>query len=298
MNSHREGLLSVHAAVFIFGLTALSSKLISLNAIEITLLRSIFSALSIAFYILWLKESLLLNNKQDYLIAFILGLFLGTHWITYFHAMQISSIAIGIIALYTYPVITVFLEPFFHGERPHIKDIISALVVLLGVSLLVPELNINNQITQGVFWGILSALLFALRNIIHGRYFKAYPARHALFYQTLVIILLLLPFSAEVIFQINEQQYLQLIVLGIFFTALPHTLFANSLRHLKAKTVGLIACMQVVYGSLFAAIFLTELPGWKTIIGGLLVISAAIYETISSTKIAKKQVTIEPIYKK
>ena len=135
MNSHREGLLSVHAAVFIFGLTALFSKLISLNAIEITLLRSIFSALSIAFYILWLKESLLLNNKQDYLIAFILGLFLGTHWITYFHAMQVSSIAIGIIALYTYPVITVFLEPFFHGERPQIKDIISALVVLLGVSV-------------------------------------------------------------------------------------------------------------------------------------------------------------------
>ncbi|MDX2507110.1 MAG: DMT family transporter [Gammaproteobacteria bacterium] len=284
MTSHREGLLSVHASVLIFGLTALFSKLISLSAIEITLLRSIFAALSIAIYIILLKESLLLTCRRDYFIAILLGLFLGTHWVTYFHAMQVSSVAIGIIALYTYPVIIVFLEPFFHGERPHIKDIISAFVVLMGIYLLVPEFVINNQTTQGVLWGVLSALLFAMRNIIHGRYFKAYPARHALFYQTLCIIFLLLPFSSQIIIEISSQQWLQLILLGIIFTALPHTLFAHSLLHLKAKTVGLIGCMQVLYGTLFAALFLTELPDWKTIAGGLIVISAAVYETITTAK--------------
>jgi len=282
VKNHREGLLSVHASVFIFGLTALFSKLISLTAIEITLLRSIFAAAAIVLYIVWLKESLLLKNKRDYLVALLLGFFLGTHWITYFHAMQVSSVAIGIIALYTYPVITVFLEPFFHGEKPHIKDIISALVVLSGIYFLVPEFAIDNRTTQGVLWGVLSAFLFAMRNIIHGRYFKSYPARHALLYQTLVIVLLLLPFSSPVIIEVNSQQWLQLILLGIFFTALPHTLFANSLLHLKAKTAGLIACMQVVYGTLFAALFLTELPDWKTITGGLIVISAAAYETMTS----------------
>ena len=284
MTSHKEGLLSVHSAVLIFGLTALFSKVISLSAVEITLLRSIFAATAIAIYILWLKESLLLNNIRDYIIVIILGFFLGTHWVTYFHAMQVSSIAIGIISLYTYPVITVFLEPFFHGEKPHSKDIISALVVLLGIFFLVPELSIDNQTTQGVFWGVLSAFLFAMRNIIHGRYFRAYPARHALFYQTLLIIFLLLPFSGHMIVNINSQQWLELLLLGIFFTALPHTLFANSLLHLRAKTVGLIGCMQVVYGSLFAAIFLTELPDLKTIAGGLMVISAAVYETMTSGK--------------
>ncbi len=284
MKNHNEGLLSVHSAVFIFGLTALFSKLITLSAIEITLLRSIFAIAAIAIYIKYKKESLFLNNKHDYLIAMLLGVFLATHWVTYFHAMQISSIAVGIIALYTYPVITVFLEPFFHGERPHIKDIISAIVVLFGIYLLVPEISFGNQTTQGVLWGILSALLFALRNIIHGRYFRSYPARHALFYQTLAVIILLTPFSAQIIPQVSQSQWLQLIILGIFFTALPHTLFANSLLHLKAKTAGLIGCMQVVYGTLFAALFLTEIPDWKTVIGGLIVISAAAYETISTGK--------------
>lgn len=284
MKSHHEGLLSVHAAVLIFGLTALFSKLISLTAIEITLLRSVFAVVAIGVYIKYLNESLKLNNKRDYLIAMLLGFFLAMHWVTYFHAMQVSSIAIGIISLYTYPVITVFLEPFFHGERPQIKDIISALVILFGIYLLVPEFSIDNQTATGVFWGVLSAFLFAMRNMIHGRYFKTYPARHALFYQTLAVIILLTPFSAQVIPDVSQTQWLQLALLGILFTALPHTLFANSLLHLKAKTVSLVGCMQVVYGTFFAALFLAEIPEWRTMVGGLIVITAAAYETLVHSK--------------
>ena len=284
MKNHTEGLLSVHSAVLIFGLTALFSKLIALSAIEITLLRSVFAVVAIGIYIKYLDESLKLNNKRDYLIAMLLGFLLGIHWVTYFHAMQVSSIAIGIISLYTFPVITVFLDPFFHGERPHIKDILSAIVVLFGIYLLVPEFSIDNQTAIGVFWGVVSAFMFAMRNIIHGRYFKAYPARHALFFQTLAVIVLLTPFSAQVIPEVSQTQWLQLVVLGIFFTAIPHTLFAHSLLHLKAKTTSLVACMQVVYGTLFAALFLSEIPDWTTITGGLIVISAAAYETATSHK--------------
>jgi len=284
MKSHSEGLLSVHTAVLIFGLTALFSKLISLTAIEITLLRSVFAVAAIFIYIKYRKESVKLNNKRDYLIAALLGFFLATHWVTYFHAMQVSSIAIGIISLYTYPVITVFLEPFFHGERPHIKDILSAVVVLFGIYLLVPEFSIDNQTAVGVFWGVSSAFLFAMRNIIHGRYFKTYPARHALFYQTLTVIVLLTPFAAQIVPEVSQTQWLQLAILGVFFTALPHTLFANSLLHLRAKTASLVGCMQVVYGTLFAALILMEIPDWTTIAGGLIVISAAVFETATSGK--------------
>ena len=39
MNATRRGLWAVHSAVFLFGLTALFSKLITLSAMEITLLR-------------------------------------------------------------------------------------------------------------------------------------------------------------------------------------------------------------------------------------------------------------------
>lgn len=282
MTGSFKGLLAVHSAVLIFGLTALFSKLISLTALEITLLRSIFAALIIFLIFSWQKKSLRLLNRKDYSIVTILGVLLALHWVTYFHAMQVSSIAVGVIALYTFPVITVFLEPLFHGEHPHIKDIVSAIVVLFGIYLLVPEFSLSNETTLGILWGVLSALLFSLRNIIQGHYFKGYTAKHSLFYQTLVSFVFLLPFSFEIIPQVSQFQWLQLLILGIFFTALPHTLFAFSLLNLKAKTVSLIACVQVVYATLFATLLLNEWPQFSTVIGGFIVVSAAMYESYTA----------------
>lgn len=282
MTNSFKGLLAVHSAVLIFGLTALFSKLISLTALEITLLRSIFAVFIIFAIFLWQKKSIKLSHPKDYGIVILLGVLLALHWVTYFHSMQISSIAVGVIALYTFPIITVFLEPLFHGERPHIKDVISAFTVLFGIYLLVPEFSLSNETTLGILWGVLSALFFALRNIVQGHYFKGYTARHSLFYQTLVTFIVLLPFSFEVIPAVTNIQWGQLLILGVFFTALPHTLFAFSLLNLKAKTVSLVACVQVVYATIFAALLLSEWPQLSTVVGGLIVVSAAMYESYTT----------------
>jgi drug/metabolite transporter (DMT)-like permease len=279
MQHSREGLVAVHSAVFIFGLTALFSKLIALTALEITLLRSVFAVLAIGVFIRFKSESLTLPQKHDYLVMLLLGILLAAHWVTYFHAMQIASIAVGAIALYTFPVITVFLEPLFHGERPHIVDIISGLAVLFGIYLLVPSVELNNQTTQGVFWGVLSALLFALRNIIQGKHCSHISARHALLYQSMIVVVVLLPFAGNVIPEVSSFQWWQLLLLGIVFTALPHTLFAHSLLYLKAKTTSLVACMQVFYATLFAAIVIGEIPAVTTVAGGVIIVAAAMYES-------------------
>lgn len=287
MSSSYKGLIAVHSAVLIFGLTALFSKLISLTALEITMLRSIFAVLFIAVIFIWQGHSLRLSKLQDYGIVSLLGVLLALHWVTYFHAMQVSSIAVGVIALFTFPVITVFLEPLFHGEQPHIKDIISAFTVVFGIYLLVPELSFDNQMTQGILWGVLSALFFSLRNIIQGHYFKGYSARHSLFYQTLVTFMVLLPFSFEIIPVVTHIQWGQLFILGLFFTAVPHTLFAFGLLNLKAKTVSLVACVQVVYATIFAALLLNEWPEISTVIGGLIVVSTAMFESYTAGRKAE-----------
>ena len=280
MHHSREGLLSVHAAVLIFSFTALFSKLVSLPALEITFYRSVFACLAIAVYMAYTKQSYRLGSKRDYMMAGLLGSLLAIHWVTYFHAMQVSTVAVGVIALYTYPVITVFLEPLFHGERPHIADIISSIAVLFGIYLIVPEFSLDNSTLVGVLFGVFSALMMSLRNIMQRRYFSAYKASHSLFYQTLVVMLVLVVFIDTDISAIESSQWWLLLLLGIVFTALPHTLFANGLLHLKAKTASLIACVQVVYAAIFAAVILGEWLTWNVVAGGLIVVSAAMYESL------------------
>ncbi|MBE9568114.1 MAG: DMT family transporter [Proteobacteria bacterium] len=280
MQHSREGLLAVHAAVLIFGFTALFSKLIALPALDINFYRSVFAFFAIVLFVAYKKQSYLLKRRQDYLMAGLLGVLLAAHWVSYFYAMQVSSVAVGVIALYTYPVITVFLEPLFHGEKPHIVDIVSSFAVLFGIYLIVPEFSLDNDMTIGIIAGVFSAFMMSLRNIMQRRYFSAYPASQALLYQTLIVALVLLLFVENEVAMVTEGQWWQLLVLGIFFTALPHTLFAHGLIHLKAKTASLIACVQVIYASLFAALLLSEIPGLNVIFGGFIVIAVAMIETM------------------
>ncbi|MBE9559403.1 MAG: DMT family transporter [Proteobacteria bacterium] len=285
MQHSREGLLAVHAAVLIFGFTALFSKLLTLPALEITFYRSVVAFIVIAIYVAYKKQAFLLDSTRDYLMAGLLGVLLATHWVSYFYAMQISSVAIGVIALYTFPVITVFLEPLFHGEKPHSADIVSSVAVLFGIYLIVPDFSLDDSTALGVAAGVFSAFMLALRNILQRRNFSGYSASQALLYQSAVVVLALFAFIDAETINIDERQWALLILLGVVFTALPHTLFAYGLLHLKAKTAGLIACVQVVYAAVFAALFLGEWLSLNVVVGGLIVVSAAMYESLPKKKI-------------
>ncbi len=279
MRAHSTALLYIHAAALLFGGTALFSRIIPLPALDITVYRCVVACLTLTGLLLIGRQKLRLQHGRDYGIAVLLGVVVGLHWVTYFHSMQIAGVAVGIIALFTYPVITVFIEPLFNRQRPHWRDILAGVVVILGIALIVPEPDLSSDISQGVAIGVLSALLFALRNILHKRYFTQYGGAQAMSYQTAVAALMLLPFLSPGSTELAEQNWHWLLILGVVFSAAPHTLVAEGLRQLKAKTVGLVSCLQPLYATLLAALLLHELPDLRTLIGGALVVAAAFWET-------------------
>ena len=99
--------------MILLGATALMSKVIPLSATDITFGRSIIACVVLVLIVKLTGSSLRLNSKKDYFIALALGLLMSAHWVTYFAAMQYSSVSVGMIALFTFPVIAVLLEPFF-----------------------------------------------------------------------------------------------------------------------------------------------------------------------------------------
>ncbi|MFT6898059.1 MAG: drug/metabolite transporter (DMT)-like permease [Paraglaciecola sp.] len=272
----------------LLGATALFSKIIPLSATDITFGRSIIACMMLFTIVKVTGGKLALRSYRDYLIALGLGLLMAAHWVSYFAAMQYSSVSVGMIALFTFPVITVLIEPFFEGIRLVWQDVVSAIVVLFGIYLIVPEVSINNDVTLGIIVGVCSAVLYALRNLLHRKHFSHYSGAHAMAYQTLVIFLSLSFFISPNISQASGQTYIWLLVLGTLLTAVPHALIATSLKHLRAKTFSLVACMQPLYGVILAILILDEQPNWQTYVGGLLVVCAALYETINTQKLHKK----------
>jgi drug/metabolite transporter (DMT)-like permease len=292
MNTQQQSLLYLHSAVLLFGGTALFSKLIGLPALDITVYRTAVAGIVLFIVLSLQKQKIRLASAKDYKIALLLGIVVGIHWVTYFAGMQMAGVTIGIIAFFTYPVITVFLEPLLTrflnksniSSKPKPKDILIAFIVMVGIYLLIPEISLGNQVTLGIATGVLSAFFFALRNILHKNYFSHYSGPHTMLYQTLVASLMLCLFVEVPPMDVTHHDWLLILLVGVIFTAMPHSLFASSLRHLSATTVGLISCLQPLYGSVLAFFLLSERVNIWTIIGGLLVISAALFETWSVSR--------------
>ncbi|MCV2884411.1 DMT family transporter [Aestuariibacter sp. AA17] len=288
MDPVKRSLGMLHLTMILLGGTALFSKIIPLSSTDITFGRSVVACLLLALVVKFTEGSLRLRNRRDYVIAIGLGMLMAAHWVTYFAAMQYSSVSVGMIALFTFPVITVLIEPFFEKISLVWQDLVSALVVFMGIVLMVPEISLENDVTLGIVIGVASAILYAFRNLCHRRYFCQYSGARAMAYQTAVIIASLYFFTSDEIFTASTETYIWLLLLGTVFTALPHAMIASSLKHLRAKTFSLVACMQPFYGVVLAVLILDESPTWQTLVGGTLVISAAIYETVNAQKLHQK----------
>lgn len=291
MNQHAKSLLQLHFAVLLFGGTALFSHLLPWSAVDITLFRTSIACVALGIIIKCQRDKLRLNSAKDYRMAMMLGVTVGLHWVTYFYAMQLAGIAVGMLAFFCYPVVTVFLEPLFTNNRPHARDIGCAGLVFMGVVLLVPELTLANNTTVGVMVGVVSGFLFALRNVMHKHYFSHYKGTQAMFYQTGVVAIMLSPFLTFNPFEMtgfwsNDKlgELGLLLILSIVFTAAPHSFLANCFKYLTAKTVGLISCMQPVYGVFLAAMLLGQWPQFSVYVGGSCIVFAAVFETILVTK--------------
>ncbi|BCE02221.1 DMT family transporter [Marinicellulosiphila megalodicopiae] len=280
MNKPPVGLWYIHISALTVAGTGVFARSIQLPAYQLIAWRALFAGIVLFLFIKIFKKTQKMSLSQwTWLLCF--GAATCFHWVTYFHAMQIAGVAVGMLSLFTFPVMTVLFEPIINKTAFHKKDLIAALIVFCGIALMIPEFDLSNQVTQGVFWGVLSAFVWSLRNIYFKKKLSDLPSDQSMMWQLVIVAIMLLPFSAQDVFEISRQDWYLLIALALFCTALPHTLLLASMKTLSAKTSSLISCLQPVYGTLFAFFILSEAPNWQTMVGGVFIIGASIFESLS-----------------
>ncbi|HIF24814.1 MAG TPA: DMT family transporter [Micavibrio sp.] len=269
--------IEIHIATLLFGVAGLFGKFVALPALWIVFGRVLFAAAALAVVIKIKKRPWRIASRKDLAILFLLGGVLALHWFTFFHAIQISTVAIGLLSFATFPVFVAFMEPYFFKERLQLRDFMIALVTFAGVALVVPDFDISNQMTAGVLWGLASGFTFAVISLINRKYVASYSGSVMAFYQDLFACLCLLPFIAVLHIMPSAQDWMLLAVLGVLCTALAHTLFINSMKTIKAAQASIIVSLEPVYGIIFALILLHEIPDIRVTLGGLIILGAAYY---------------------
>ena len=282
MSAKNRSLLEIHIAVFLFGLAGLFGKWIDQPAMIIVLGRVFFAAIFLIGLLFLRKESIRLNNRRDYGYFALMGIILAIHWVTFFQSIQISTVAIGLLTYSTFPVFVTFMEPYFFNEKIRRVDVLVALVTFFGVALVIPALELENNMTQGAIWGVISGFTFAVLSLLNRKYVADYSSWVIAFYQDTTAVLVLLPFLFILQPNFTPQDILLLALLGFVFTGIAHSFFIGGLVHVKAQTASIIASLEPVYGIITAVIFLGEIPTLRVVIGGMIILGATFYVSVKT----------------
>ena len=281
-NSFLRHIIELNIALLFISTSGVLGRYIDLAPPVTIWLRCILAAVIIGVYCWKMGITLKFNVKKNG-ISFLFGsVFLGIHWITYFYALQLSTVAIAMLSLFTFPVITALLEPLFFKMKLDPWQILMGIIVLIGIYFLLPNFDFNNDYTKGVLIGVVSAFFYALRNIVLKKQLVVYPPTMLMFYQLLFITFLMWP----VLFMFDTSniivQWDAILALAIVTTAMGHTLFVVSLKNFSASTAGIFSSIQPIYGIILAYFLLDELPSANILIGGFLILTTVGLESFKT----------------
>ncbi|MDO6595441.1 DMT family transporter [Oceanihabitans sp. 2_MG-2023] len=281
-NNHINHLLELTFATFLISTSGVLGKYIDMPSEILVWWRSALALVILFAYCKYKKLNLHINSKKDTLPFFISAFFMGAHWITYFYALKLSNVALGMLSLYTFPILIALLEPLFIKVKFDPVHIALGILVLLGIYFLAPNFNLQNTQVKGILFGLLSAFCYAIRILILKQHISKYNGTVLMLYQLLILTIIMSPILFFMDTDNIKTEYPYVILLALVTTAIGHTLFIKTLKYFSVSTASIISSIQPVFGILLAFLFLNETPTLNTYIGGSLIITTVIIESARS----------------
>lgn len=278
--NNRKDILHLHIAVMMFSVAGVIGQFVEVPSVMVAMGRVICSSILLLTIALVKKENLRLDSKKDYILIMATGAVLAIHWTTFFQSIQVSSVAIGTITFSTFPLFLTFIEPVVFHEKLRAKSIISAIILLIGVAITIPEFSMENQVTIGIIWGMISSLTYAIITLANRYFSRKYEGRIVSFYEQGTAAIVLLPALILVPTVWRAQDVIGVACIGCICTAFAYSLYVSAQKRVKAQTAGIISGMETVYGIFYALIFLGEVPTIRELIGGMIILSVALYSSL------------------
>ena len=266
--------LALHVAVALFGFAGLFGKWLTLPPYAIVLGRTAIAAATLGLVVMIQRG----RFRPEPALAYN-GVMLAVHWVTFFEAIRVSNVAIGLLGYATFPLFVLGLERLLLGRRWNREQMFVALLVVAGLAVLVPSFRLQDEMLQGLAWGLVSGFMFALLTVRSRRLTSTHTPTTIAFWQNLFAAIVLLPFAwagREALPALSARDVLMLVALGVFCTALAHTLFIASLQRVSSHAASVVASLEPVYGIALAAWLLHEIPTLRTLVGATMIVGAAV----------------------
>lgn len=291
MQTVTKNLLKLHLVVFIYGFTAILGKLITLDAIQLVWYRMLIAFLALGI-ILQIRGRSLSVNRSTFLQLIGIGFVVAFHWITFFHAIKISTISVALGCLASTTLFTSLLEPAL-VRRPLVwLEVVTGFLIMVGLYLI---FQFEPDHITGIITALISAFLAGLFTVLN----KVMVVKHRplviSFYEMgggFIGITLYMLFSGtlEAGLQLPVwSDWVFLLLLGVVCTAYAFAESVKVMDVLSAYTVVLTINLEPIYGILLGVAFFgeSELMSGGFYLGTLTILAAVFLFPVFNRRLKK-----------
>jgi len=204
----------------------------------------------------------------------------------FFISVKVGGIAVATLGFASFPAFITLIEWGVLRERVTRAEWLRLICVTCGLILVTPSFDFSDAGTEGLLWGLFSGAGFGVLAVLNRRYLSGIDAFYVAGLQNLIVFLLLSPWAIPLLPAVSLVSWGWILVLGVACTGLAHLLFVASLRVLHARTAGLVVALEPVYAIVFAWILFAQVPAYRTIAGGLIMIVAILSASFAVRKAA------------
>lgn len=278
--TNRSDVIALIVATVSFSLLGIVIGAISLSGLPVAGGRSLFALPACWVWALWARRGsgnrALIPERADWFRVVASGLFLTGNWLFYALAIKESSVSIGVVALFTYPLVTALLEPLVGRTKLDRTAALAGVAVVAGVALLSPTSGWDHPNWRGILLGIAAGLSFALRTLFSKPLAAKYHAGTLMAWQFVIPTVLLAPWLVGAVPDASTRDWLLLVLLGAVLTSGALVLFTASLRGLSGAVASIGLSMQPVLSIGLAVVLLGERPSGRTLLGAAVITGAVV----------------------
>jgi drug/metabolite transporter (DMT)-like permease len=261
---HRKGILAVIVSALLWSTGGIFIKLISLNAFQLSSIRSMFAAL--VFVVIFKKKLLEVNLFTFFNAAFYAGIL-----ILFVMATKMTTAANAIFLQYTAPIYVLVLEPLINKTKYELINMVTIVFCFIGMVLF-----FMGELSPGYFEGNIIALLSGIAFaafLIGMRKNRPEYQFSSIFYGNVLIALICLPslFSVQ---HFILPDFGMIAFLGIFQIGIAYAFFSYGLKRVYAIEASLISMIEPVLNPVWVFIGYGEVPAFLAIVGGIIIVSA------------------------
>jgi len=246
--------------------------------VHIFLFYSLVIAVVLQTLIAWKKGYIKeITNRKKLAAPVLLGLVGLVNSLAFFYAFKTTTISNAVLTHYTAPIIVAFLAALFLREKIT-KMLIGAIVISsIGLWIMLDGFSIQQGNMIGIFSGLASGAAYAVIIIIARMYAREYRPFMLTYIVNITIVVCLAPFVRE----FPTRALWSFPVMGLIHSIIAPILYYRGLQEVSASRAAVLGYLEPVCAILLSMIFLREMPGQNSLIGGALILCSG-YMTIRS----------------